>query len=94
MINNETINLTILELERTMKALKALKAARSKKGPVRCLSFQCQKTKGLVFNGDGSDRCKCGSVVTPAGSQTKQHSAAKRASLDLSRMLSDLRAGR
>ncbi len=94
MITNETIDLTILELARTMKALKALKAVRSKKGPVICLRRPCEKTKGLVFEGDGSDRCKCGGVLTPAAYETKQHAAAKRASMDLSRVLADLRQGR
>lgn len=94
MIKTETIDEAIIELARTMTALKALKSARSKKGPVRCLGRPCPVTKGLVFEGDGSGRCKCGSVLTPAHGETKQHSAAKRASLDLTRKLADLRAGR
>lgn len=94
MIKTETIDDTIRELARTLKALQALKAARSKKGPVYCLGRPCPVTNGRVFEGDGSGRCKCGSVLTPAQSETKQHSAAKRASLDLTRKLADLRAGR
>lgn len=94
MIIDKTIDDTILELARTMKALKALKAVRSKKGPVICLRRPCEKTKGMVFEGDGSDRCKCGGVLTPAAYEVKQHAAAKRASLDLTRMLANLRAGR
>lgn len=94
MITNETIDATILELARTMKALTALKSVRSKKGPVYCLRRPCQETNGLAFDGDGSDRCKCGGVLTPAVREVKQHAAAKRASMDLSRSLADLRSGR
>lgn len=94
MITDETIDQTILELARTMKALKTLKAVRSKKGPVICLRRPCEKTKGMVFEGDGSGRCKCGGVLTPAAYEMKQHAAAKRASMDLTRKLADLRAGR
>lgn len=94
MITSETIDATILELARTMKALTALKSVRSKKGPVYCLRRPCEKTNGRVFEGDGSDRCKCGGVLRPAASEVKQHATAKRASMDLSRALADLRAGR
>lgn len=93
-IQNTTMDEVILELARTMKALKALKAVRSKKGPVICLRRPCDKTKGMVFEGDGSDRCKCGGVLTPAAHEFKQHAAVKRASMDLSRVLADLRQGR
>lgn len=93
MITDETIDSTILELSRTMKALTALKAAR--KGPVVCLNRQCSKHgDGKPFKNDLGDRCYCGHVLFPAFSQAKQHAAAKRASLDLTRMLANLRAGR
>lgn len=69
MITDETIDLTIIELARTMRALKALKAARKKPG----------QTWG-------------GHTYPPT--EVKEHAAAKRASMDLTRMLANLRAGR
>lgn len=93
MINNETIDLTILELARTMKALKALKAKR--KGPVRCINRECKRHgDGKPFENLLGARCYCGHILFPAFSEAKEHAAAKRASMDLSRKLADLRAGR
>lgn len=72
MIQDKTIDETLVELARTMKALQALRAARKR-------SEQHQDIGGMPwFYGD----------------QTREHAAAKRASLDLTRKLADLRAGR
>lgn len=93
MITDETIDKTILELARTMKALTELKTAR--KGPVVCYNRECSKHgDGKPFKNDLGGRCICGHVLYPAFSEVKEHAAAKRASLDLTRMLANLRAGR
>lgn len=65
MIQDHTIDQTLIELARTMKALKALRAARRVAGKTWCYV-----------------------------DQATQHSAATRASMDLTRKLADLRQGR
>lgn len=68
MIKDSTLDETLVELARTMKTLKALRAKR-----------------------------KAAEFVKPTWSITDtvvEHAAAKRASLDLTRKLADLRAGR
>ncbi|MOA30084.1 hypothetical protein D3C78_1511380 [compost metagenome] len=93
MITDETIDQTILELARTMKALKVLKATR--KGPVRCINRECTRHgDGKPFESTLGQRCYCGHILFPAFSEVKEHAAAKRASIDLTRKLADLRAGR
>lgn len=93
MIIDKTIDDTILELARTMKALTELKATR--KGPVVCYNRDCSKHgDGKPFKNDLGERCYCGHVLHPAFSEAKQHAAAKRSSMDLTRKLADLRAGR
>lgn len=75
MIQDKTIDETLVELARTMKALQALRAARK------------AAKVGLMYT-VGSDHW----AVTR--DTVRQHAAAKRASLDLTRKLADLRAGR
>lgn len=71
MITDETIDKTLIECMRTMKALKALRHVRKHPG------VPCYDTESIVPH-----------------SCVKEHAAAKRASLDLTRMLANLRAGR
>lgn len=76
MIQDHTIDQTLIELARTMKALKALRAARKaalERGDVGCTSVQGTWDYYSQYHG---------------------HAAAKRASLDLTRKLADLRQGR
>lgn len=68
MIQDHTIDQTLIELARTMKALKALRAARKVASSKRIGWYQ-------------SD-------------QVREHAAATRASMDLTRKLADLRQGR
>jgi hypothetical protein len=73
-MRDHTIDEALVELARTMKALKALRAAR------KALTV---RPVGELVAGWGVDpKCR------------KQHAAAKRASLDLTRKLADLRAER
>lgn len=71
MISDKTLDETLLEITRCMKALQALRASR------KCLN-------------DDTTRF----INTGHWSATAEHAAAKRASLDLTRKLADLRAGR
>lgn len=75
-MRDHTIDEALIELARTMKALKALRAARKQ---------ESHDHVGRRYL-NAEDVCKrlC----------RKQHAAAKRASLDLTRKLADLRAGR
>lgn len=91
MIQDHTIDQTIIELARTMKALKALRAAR--KGPVQCLRGSC----AMLFIKVTCDRRKCSECNDPlyeVGGAQREHAAATRASMDLTRKLADLRQGR
>lgn len=72
MIQDKTIDETLVELARTMKALQALRAAR------KSLNLDAYEHQ----------------INTGRWSPVAEHAAAKRASLDLTRKLSDLRAGR
>lgn len=90
-IQDQTIDRTVIELERTLKALKDLISTRN--GPVVCYNRDCKKYRA-PFENDLGQRCLCGHVLFPAFSEVKQHAAVKRASMDLSRILADLRQGR
>uniref|UniRef100_A0AAU6W1S6 Uncharacterized protein n=1 Tax=Pseudomonas phage Touem01 TaxID=3138548 RepID=A0AAU6W1S6_9VIRU len=72
MIKDQTIDATLIELMRTIKALKTLRAAR------KSAASKPTTHNFLMVN----QAC------------TVQHAAAKRASLDLTRKLADLRQGR
>lgn len=76
MITDHTLDQTLVELTRTLAALKALRAARKsavEKGQVGCTNVPGQ---WRYFD------------------QYREHSAALRASMDLTRKLADLRQGR
>ena len=68
-MRDHTIDEALVELARTMKALKALRAARKENPTAR-------------------------QAITGRWSTVAESAAAKRASLDLTRKLADLRAGR
>ena len=92
MIQGHTIDQTLIELARTMKALKALRAAR-KAFKHRCIRYGCQMgadiQKGYKGNCIG-----CGEKLHPVYRPITEHAAATRASMDLTRKLADLRQGR
>lgn len=77
MIQDHTIDQTLIELARTMKALKALRAAR------KAVSERIARTTSGKWSKWDVDR-EC----------TREHAAATRASMDLTRKLADLRQGR
>lgn len=98
MITDETIDLTILELARTMRTLKALKAVRKVRTGA-CRNEACKHSfipRTLLVNERGNTYCsECAEPVEAyRPTDVKQHAAAKRASMDLTRMLANLRAGR
>lgn len=92
MIKDQTIDEALIEIMRTKKALEALRKAR--KGDLYCLRYSCVKYRKLIPQSHGKRCSECGEPLYAAGTEVKQHAAAKRASLDLSRKLADLRAGR
>ena len=84
MIKTETIDETIREMARLLRTLKALRAIRmANKNPEVA-------STGTVMMGTGPGHLTSYRYIP----DTKAHSAAKRASLDLTRKLADLRAGR
>lgn len=92
MIKDQTIDEALIEIMRTKKALEALRKARKSK-TTRCWNSSCdvfQKDQPLAVH-----KCPaCNQLVYEHGSEVAPHAAAKRASLDLTRKLADLRAGR
>lgn len=84
MIKTETIDDTIRELARTLKALQALRAIRIKNRNPDVLSRGTEVMGGMPAS---VTRYR----YIPS---VKEHAAAIRASLDLTRKLADLRAGR
>lgn len=98
MIKDHTIDQCLIELARTMAALKALRAAR-KAEPV-CRQVTCESCYALrpLVEGELTKCPKCGSMCAARyydrPESSRQHAAALRASLDLTRKLADLRQGR
>lgn len=88
MIKDHTIDQTLIELARTMAALKALRAARKTR----------TRTCGVCYRVRSANvkACACGAVEVAFEMviDRRQHAAALRASLDLTRKLADLRQGR
>lgn len=76
MIQDKTIDETLIELMRCQRALEALRKAIKTSDA----TYDALKAKGMAY--------PCHPSVS------KEHAAAKRASLDLTRKLADLRAGR
>lgn len=92
MIDDKTLDEALIEIMRTKKALEALRRAR--KGKVYCLRYSCVKYRQLVEQSHGTKCSECAERLYQAGTRAAEHAAAKRASMDLTRKLSDLRAGR
>jgi hypothetical protein len=92
MISDKTIDEALIEIMRTKKALEALRKARKGK-TTRCWNSSCdafQKDQPLAVH-----KCQlCGELAYEHGSEAVAHAAAERASMDLTRKLADLRAGR
>ena len=93
MIEDKTLDEALLEVMRTKKALEALRTERK-----ACLRY-CPKAACEQFwkKHHVTDGFVCSSCLTPLATSTvgpKVHAAAKRATMDLTRKLADLRAGR
>jgi hypothetical protein len=92
MIKDNTIDQALIEIMRCKKALETLRKARKGKTK-RCWRSACE----LYQADQPRERTKCAECNGPLyehGSEVAPHSAAKRASLDLTRVLADLRQGR
>lgn len=93
MINDKTLDEALLEIMRCKKALEALRAER-KTGDRRCPNNTCTAAWRPQPFANGERCVHCDTKMTLCMNPVKEHAAAKRASLDLTRKLADLRAGR
>jgi len=88
-IKDQTIDEALIEIMRTKKALEALRKVRKGKTK-RCWRSACelyQQVQPL-----GRHKCpECGETLYEHGSEVSVHAAAKRASMDLTRKLAELR---
>lgn len=93
MIQDHTIDQTLIELARTMKALKALRAARQT-GDRRCPNSTCIAAWRRMSHACGNECPHCDTKMTLCMNPIAEHATATRASMDLTRKLADLRQGR
>lgn len=93
MIKDQTIDEALIEIMRTKKALEALRKFR-KTCDRRCPKDSCVAAWKPVPFALGDECVHCYTKMTLCMNPVVEHSAAKRASLDLTRKLADLRAGR
>lgn len=92
MIKDLAIDEALIEIMRTKKALEALRKARKGKTK-RCWRSACE----LYQQAQPLERHKCpecGGPLYEHGSEAAEHAAAKRASMDLTRVLAKLRASK
>lgn len=93
MITDKTLDEALVELLRTKRALEALRAERQR-GDRRCPNRTCiayWKRMGFAM---GGECLHCDTKMVLCRQPIAEHAAAKRATLDLTRKLADLRAGR
>lgn len=92
MITDKTLDEALVELLRCKKALEALRAER--KAELRyCPGWDCDSHRKKMSN--ETELCPtCGCRMATSVSSPARHAAAKRSSMDLTRKLADLRAGR
>lgn len=93
MITDKTLDETLVELLRCQRALEALRKAR-KQGDRRCPNNTCIAAWKPMAFGMGDECVHCDAKMTLCMNPVGQHAAAKRASMDLTRKLAALRAGR
>jgi len=92
MISDQTLDEALIEIMRTKKALEALRKARKSKMK-QCWRSACELYRQLQPL--TRDKCpECGETLYEVGGEAKEHAATKRASMDLTRKLAQLRAGR
>lgn len=92
MIQDQTIDEALIEIMRTKKALEALRKVRKSKTK-RCWRSACELYQ--VDQIHDRKKCpECNEDLYAHGSEVAAHAAAKRASMDLTRVLANLRRGR
>lgn len=93
MITDKTLDEALVEAHRFIKAAKALRAKRKAEQGIKiCAEVACSAVNPLEARA-----CEaCGGFSFYGGTRvdTAEHAACKRASLDLTRKLADLRQGR
>lgn len=93
MITDLAIDQALIELKRTEYHLLALRSAR-RMVDRRCTAHACLGRWVTVPAAHGWECTLCNARMSALHRPIKEHAAAKRASLDLTRKLADLRAGR
>lgn len=92
-IQDQTIDQALVELMRTQRALESLRLKR-RKASKQCMNKMCNAAFVPVSHTE-KDRCvRCDCPMSRIDQEAREHAHAKRASLDLSHKLSDLRQGR
>lgn len=93
MINDKTLDEALLEIMRCKKALEALRKGRKSRNicPPFATCSNCFMVSALPV--DACPYCQ-ETHLEHSIDRSREHAAAKRASLDLTRKLADLRAGR
>ena len=92
MIEDQTIDEALIEIMRTKKALEALRKER--KAALRYCPRSACALYWQKFEAARETCSECGTHLVISTPGPVLHAAAKRASLDLTRKLADLRAGR
>ena len=93
MISDHTLDQALVEMTRTLRAFKALRAAR-KSGDLPAGFSTCMHCYTANLPGIKSCVCCSATELSLVVYRSEVHAAALRASMDLSRKLSDLRQGR
>ncbi len=93
MIKDHTIDEALIEIMRCKKALETLRKERKTRDR-RCINNCCDMAWRPMPFAIGDECPHCDSKMTPCMNPAAEHAAAKRASLDLTRKLADLRLGR
>lgn len=94
MIQDKTIDEALIELMRTKKALEALRKARKEALGQKKADIYSVTPRDGDFAPEEVAKAMAAPYRSPYCRLQKEHAAAKRASLDLTRKLADLRAGR
>lgn len=93
MITDHAIDEALIEIMRTKKALEALRKFR-KTCDRRCPNDKCVAAWEPLPHSIGDECSHCETQLTLCMNPVAEHAAAKRASMDLTRSLAKLRAGK
>lgn len=94
MITDKTLDEALVELLRCKKALEALRKARKKITREQMAQMYVAPPSDGTYTEEDVRAVLSAPFISPYRRLAPQHAAAKRASLDLTRKLADLRAGR